>query len=238
MKMRHSAVVGALGVLALGVQGARANSFAGTTSAVFGTPVPSVGNAYNGVGTGTITLGTGVGDSAPNSLTLSSENFNTPESTDFAVSGLTYFNGQTTNTTNDITLPVDLTFDFSNPAGVIEAFSFSFNLQVTPNSASPLSNPLNDDILTVPTSYAPQSFSAGGTDYFLKLVGFSSNGGNTIQSTFDLPEEDTAKSTLYGQITPIPPASATPLPKSAFGGLISLGLLACAKLRRRRAFSA
>jgi hypothetical protein len=234
MRIRQLLIVSSLGICALRGVDALADSFTGTTSAIFEPPIPTAGNVYSGAGTNSISLGNGTDGSKPNSLTLAPEAFDTLESTSFAVAGLTYFNGQTSGNTSTIELPVELTFNFSSPSDFMETFSFSFNLEITPNSYEPLSNPLNDDILTVPTAYAPQSFSSDGTNYYLKLDGFSNDFGNTIVSTFNLPESSTATSTLYAQITAIPPvAAAAPLPRSAFGGLITLGLLAGSGLVRR-----
>ena len=106
----------------------------------------------------------------------------------FGVSQLVYHNGETTLGTSDTVFPVHLDVVFTAPTGFTQTFSFTFDLTVTPNNASPISNPANDDILSVPVAFAPETFVVGSNVYTLELLGFQDSHG-VITSTFDLPEE-------------------------------------------------
>jgi hypothetical protein len=180
------------------------------------------------VGTNDIKSGQPLVGSYPNELKMDPLAFSSISANQaFAVSSLTYTNGDTAVGTTPTGFPVTITLNFTDPAGLSQPFSFTYNLDVTPNNASPLSNPLNDDILTVPVAFAPETFvdSDNGQTYTLQLLGFSSDGGATITSQFTLPEEMMTQSTLYAQITAPPAPSGVPLPSSASLGFVLLGIL-------------
>jgi hypothetical protein len=211
---------------------ARAGMFAGDTLSTFGAYTPGTNTNINNSSTfgpsGASTFTSGTGDPDRNSLTMTGTNFNADASTAFAVAGLSYHNGQTESGTAATDVAVTIALQFTAPSGFpTQTFDFSFNFDLTPNNYSPPSNPLNDDILTPENVYASNTFTYDGQTYTLHLLGFSSDGGNTITSQFMLPEDQTVTSDLYGEITTDLGPAAAPEPATlvmgAMGGLILLG---------------
>lgn len=204
----------------------RADTFTGVSHAHFQTPTP-VGSIFtiSSVGAGEsnnkIVSGTSGGGFTPNELQMDSLAFTgVSDNSPFAVSSLRYYNGSTTGAATDF--PIGITLTFTTPA-IDQSFDFSFHLDATPNSATPLSNPANDDFLTVPVAFAANAFTYNGAEYTLKLLGFSVDNGATIVSQFRLPEEKSVSSTLYAVLTAPEAAAEVPLPGVAVGGIVLLG---------------
>ena len=100
------------------------------------------------------------------------------------------------------------------PAGLATVFHFAHN--ETPNVAPCAGGPdgpstsVCDDFVTVTTSALNQHIIVGGTDYFFNLLGFSKNGGATINSVFQSPELQTNSAGVYAIVTLTPIGAPEP----------------------------
>jgi MYXO-CTERM domain-containing protein len=133
----------------------------------------------------------------------------------FRLGDLSYRNGSVWDPFNG-DFPLDISLNFSNPALGNQNFSFLFNILNTPNVTG--NAVLDGDRLRFSNSgISSQSFTLGNTIYNLQLIGFSSDGGNTLVSEFNSPEGTIARASLYGQIQAIgtilpPPSPPSPAP--------------------------
>jgi hypothetical protein len=232
--MVRQSVVGVMGAtcLVLGSQlAAQALTFEGASSGEFGLPVtPGYGAdvflSNNGGTNNQLNWGNPVAGSFSNFVRFNGlSTFSAAADAVFKVGDLTYRNGSTTQGF-DGDFPLSVALDFTNPSGVNQTFSYLFNILNTTNSTG---DPVLDgDRLQFSTAGLSSSvFNVGGVDYTLQLLGFSTDGGNTIISEFNSPEGFTANASLYGKIT------AAPIPTPALlPGLIGMGLAA---LRKRKA---
>jgi hypothetical protein len=106
-----------------------------------------------------------------------------------------------TGATLDITL--NMTFGATN---VIKTFTYNFEHVETPNStpcqfpSAPNLVPC-DDRVSILNNIPATTFTIGGTEYTLNLLGFSLDNGNTVSNIFYTEEglDNTAK--LYGKVT-------------------------------------
>ena len=148
-----------------------------------------------GAGTNRIRLGARHMMSYANILEMTGQHFSVEENTAFAVSELFYHNGSTYVSRYNI--PFELTLDYTEPDLDPVAFNFDFSLNVTPYNDDPNISADNLTILDVVTS---TPFQFNGIDYSLDLIGFSTDGGNTINNSFTLWEEYDTQSLLYAEI--------------------------------------
>jgi len=215
--------------------------FQGGSLATFGSYTAGTNtNITNGTfinPTSTFRSGTAVSGSQPNSLKMDGLGFNVDPGTMFAVSTLQYHNGQTLSGTAATDVGVDLNLKFTAPPGTPnQSFAFSFHFDLTPNNASPPSNPANDDILTPQNVFSANTFTVDGQTYTLHLLGFSNDGGTTLTPSFLLPEDATVNSTLYAELTTQLGPQAVPEPTTlVLGATGALLLLGVRRLRRKPA---
>ena len=102
---------------------------------------------------------------------------------------------------------------------------------ITPNSYDPLSNPKNDDYLTIKNVEASNTFVVGGNTYTLYLLGFGSSASNIVDS-FRLPENCDTTSTLWAKLDqPGGAGQSAPLPAAWMLGSLLIGGLGL--IRRR-----
>ena len=164
-------------------------------------------------------------NSMQNSLTFSGTQFETNLDQTFSVGTLSYLNGQTFEGTNVTSVPLEVSFDFIEPAGqqVQAAYQFGFNL--TPNDEAANSA----DRLTVMKQPDAQTFTIADQSYQLDLLGFSRDNAVSFADSFLVPEDSVAQSTLFARIRLA--ASSTPNPESPVAvpepsmmmGLLALG---------------
>ena len=204
--------------------GSAFGAFTGSSSGIFGTPTPSSGVTYNGVGSNVFTTGRPHPQSSSNSLTFNGLSFSTEAYSPFAVGHLIYFNGVTAVGTSVDTVPIDVMLAFSEPAGLLKTFNFTFDFNFTPNTGG---TEANADTLIPVNVYSTTNFIVGSDLYTLKLLGFSNDGGSTIVPSFKLYENATTESDLYAEIT-----APIPAPGAILLGSIGVGLVGW--LRRRR----
>ena len=167
---------------------------------------PVGGTSVTGEGTSSITWGDGV---APDSGYL----FVAGGDILGAAVGVPLLLGEFTHFNEVIPVPnltgVDLHFGFDTngaPASVSAIFPFAHN--ETPNNTG--GSPGDDDIVTITTPIVNVPIMVGTDLYFFNLLGFSTDGGVTIDSVFSSPEGANNSAQLYGQLTlePVPePAS-------------------------------
>lgn len=202
--------------------------FVGSTSAEFLTPSPTGGGiVFGGVGTNVFTTGSPLPGASTNIYQVDGLLFDTEANTQFAVANLTYTNGITITGSTVSSVPLDLTLTFTQPSGLEETFEFTFDFNFTPNTTG---DPVLDaDELNIANVFSTTNFNIDGTIFTLRLLGFSSDGGNTIGSTFILPEDATTQSSLFATITESVPV---PEPSSILGTLVVGGAMTFMKRKR------
>ena len=224
MRISHYIAAVILSGSVLGV--AQGVTFSGSATGSFGTPDPAENNT--GVGTNEVRFG----DVAnPNVLRLDGQSFSAEDDAPFAVSGLTYTNGL--SNFGSVSIPANVTMDFSSPTGLSRTFNFTFQLTATDNLTG---DPVVDaDTLVVSNAISSTTFTVDGQELTLKLLGFSTDSGQTLTTSFTLPENQTVQSQLIGQITaPEPGGPGAPIPEPATVALwvLGVGLLTAKKWRR------
>jgi len=153
--------------------------------------------------------------------------WNTSAGQAFKVGDLAYRNGSTYGTDFDgATLSIDL--DIAAPTSVSATFDFDISVDNRPNNTG---NAVTDgDIARIVSNTSDGYFTYGNTDYTLRLLGFSFDGGQSFIEDFNVPEGATRNVGIYGQIVERP--SNVPVPASL--PLLAAGMTALAIARRRR----
>jgi hypothetical protein len=98
---------------------------------------------------------------------------------------------------------IDYEFQFTTngiPANLTDTFLFNHN--ETPNDTG--TSPADDDIVTISSVSLNQLITVGTDTYFFNLLGFSLDGGVTIDNVFSSPEGGNNNATLFGIITDEP----------------------------------
>lgn len=229
-------------VVILGLMGSSAAGaeliFQGSTTATFGVPPVKPGEWYTINGNVFTTGLAQFGDGNVNRYQIDGNAFSTTPGTPFAVANLSYHNGQTILNSNVTSAPVLFELDFTMPAEIgKQLFDFNFLFTFTSNNPNvPISDPINDDILTTQNVQATSTFTYDNSIYTLRLLGFGPSPSD-LMSSFRLPEDQDTQSTLWAVIgAPIiiePPV--VPLPAAAWAGLSMMGALGAWRLRQRRA---
>lgn len=146
--------------------------------------------------------------------------------TKFALGTFTHQNYPITGTTLSH-IDLDMTLDITGFGYLATTFGFSHD--ETSNIYFPQENPGNNDLVTLTNPILNAHFIYGGYDYYFNLLGFSTDGGNTIKTFYSTVEGCRNTATLYGQITETP--IATPEPLTLL--LLGIGLFGIGGIRRK-----
>lgn len=183
------------------------NPFEGSTFGTFGLPDPSIQrgseilSSEDGGTNNRLTWGRPTFGSFSSFTQFDGENFEPFSSSTINLGNLTYRNGTISRSSSfNGDFPFELTLTLTDPVDNVETFDFTFNILNTPNNTS--SDILNSDPLRFSTgSSTRQFFEVDGVDYTLNILGFSSDGGQTIVNEFIGAEESITNASLFGRIT-------------------------------------
>ncbi|KYC34999.1 hypothetical protein WA1_09680 [Scytonema hofmannii PCC 7110] len=199
-------------------------TFSGDSIGTWGEPSNYPGSAntdpyYTGVGTSTFKWGDAhpeqpIYGTSANEIAFKGISFTTEESSVFKIGYLKYFNGTVPQGTNVDTVPLSLDLSFSEPFNFSEDFKYDLELENTTNVGIP---ELDADSVIVKNTFSDRSFSFGGDDYLLKLIGFSQDNGKTTVTKFRVRENQEITAGIYAQITRITPPKKIPEPASLAG---------------------
>lgn len=224
MKKLATMAITAVAASAMSASAFTISDITGTWTSVSG------GTSVNGVGTNEVRWGTpgpsGIGlqsglrfdGAAPPDVVV-------PEGVPFSLGDLSHFNEPLNAGTsaNGADLAVDVTF--SDPAGVMTPFTFTFSINETPNAPGP---PASDDIIGFPDSFPDETFQSGGVTYTLELLGFGPTPDNILPE-FSSPEGGTNSTMLWARIVRTPDGGSTLILLGLACGLLRFG----SKLRRK-----
>jgi hypothetical protein len=153
------------------------------------------------------------------------------ENVPFSIGNFSYRNGSTYNSTGINGVNLTVSMGLTAPTSLSNNYDFGFSIINTPNNTG---DPVLDgDIVNVTSGYSSTVFSYLGTTYTLQLLGFSSDGGNTIRTDFSSPEGATAYAQLFARFTSDIPHS---VPEPVTTGLmaLSMGVLGLVGIRKRQ----
>ena len=120
-------------------------------------------------------------------------------------------------------LAIHLTF--SDPAGVLKNFAFTFQINETFNLTG--HSPADDDFIYFPSTFAEEVFEFRGISGTLELLGFGTTAGNLVPQ-FQSAEGTDNAARLWGRITaPV----QVPAPGAVLLGALGLAI-AGSRLRR------
>jgi hypothetical protein len=121
----------------------------------------------------------------------------------FSIGELTYFNGSVEVKTVPDYVPLKIDLDFGTGPGKSPVFEYDLNLNTT-NDNGVLNLDAMSDFVFFPDSFSPKEFKYDGKDYTLELMGFSKDGGETIESQFRVREQELDSAELFAKITEAP----------------------------------
>jgi hypothetical protein len=156
-----------------------------------------------------------------NILSIATQSFSAAVGESFAVSQLLYINGDTTLLSSPADFPLTISVALTQPAVQTLTFNFDLHLTITPNKIDPQTSA---DILTLPTSFPPISFSSGSQAYLFNLSGFGRDADHILSSATVL-ESQFKILPLWATVQPTT-VTTTPMPGTLAGSIVLLTLLA------------
>ncbi len=149
--------------------------------------------------------------------------------TPFVLGVFTHHNQPIPNGSSITAIDYSFAFDTNGaPSSLSDVFNFAHN--ETPNNCG--CSPNDDDIVTVSSVNLNSVITVGTDTYFFNLLGFSNNGGVTINSVFSSPEGQNNSASLFGVLTD-QPITNTPVPEPASMFLMATGIGYLARRRRK-----
>ncbi|MFG6094977.1 THxN family PEP-CTERM protein [Leptothoe sp. ISB3NOV94-8A] len=233
VRKRNAVVVAGAVVLGLGVVGsAQAIAVSLQTSGTFEDTVDVDGNAVAGEGTNEITWGIPL-DQQVSGYKFEGINLNEQDITEsFLLGNFTHYNYPIFPPSLEKT-DLNLALQIG-----VETFKSIFEIDhfETPNSATSCTAggvALCPDLVTFTSLLNTESsFQLDEKTYNLQILGFSTDGGNTITETFLTLENQTNTASLYGQFQVVEPVEVSE-PRSMLG-ILAFGAIAYGATLRRR----
>ena len=157
---------------------------------------------FNGVGTDTFNWAESVDPTLPtNGLSISSLPFDVSFNKPFEVGMLSYFNGSIWMDTAVESVPLQIQLDLDSPTDQTKNFKFDLKLE-TVADCSP--DPEDwKDFVYFPDVLPNETFDYGGKKYTLEVLGFSKDGGKTLENRFRVQEQESDTAGLYAKITEV-----------------------------------
>ena len=136
-----------------------------------------------------------------NSLSISSLPFDVSFNKPFEVGMLSYFNGSIWMDTAVESVPLQIQLDLDSPTDQTKNFKFDLKLE-TVADCSP--DPEDwKDFVYFPDVLPNETFDYGGKKYTLEVLGFSKDGGKTLENRFRVQEQEADSAGLYAKITEV-----------------------------------
>ena len=136
-----------------------------------------------------------------NSLSISSLPFDVSFNKPFEVGMLSYFNGSIWMDTAVESVPLQIQLDLDSPTDQTKNFKFDLKLE-TVADCSP--DPEDwKDFVYFPDVLPNETFDYGGKTYTLEVLGFSKDGGKTLENRFRVQEQEADSAGLYAKITEV-----------------------------------
>jgi len=149
----------------------------------------------------------------------------------FLIGNFSYRNGGTHNSYGIDGVDLIITLAISDPLQNSDSYAFNFSIVNTQNI---FGDPVADgDIVIAENLFSDTTFDYDGIAYTLELLGFSSDGGDTLRSDFSSPEGALADAGVYARITSDIPSGGEPVPEPATFVLLACGLLSLIGFRKR-----
>ena len=157
---------------------------------------------FKGVGTDTFNWAESVDPTLPtNGLSISSLPFDVSFNKPFEVGMLSYFNGSIWMDTAVESVPLQIQLDLDSPTDQTKNFKFDLKLE-TVADCSP--DPEDwKDFVYFPDVLPNETFDYGGKKYTLEVLGFSKDGGKTLENRFRVQEQEADSAGLYAKITEV-----------------------------------
>lgn len=181
------------------------NSSSGVWINATGTPVTQFNNSLNGINTSFVQWGisTGTGQSGyqfAGNAPVSSIPLDTP----FALGTFTHYNYDILangGTLTSVQLSVSLNLGLNSISIPLNTL-YDFNHNETPNIATPINNPINNDIVTLVNNSSRVSvFDINGVSYTLTLLGFADSVNSPLFQAFSTVEQQNNSALLIGEFS-------------------------------------
>ncbi len=160
----------------------------------------------------------------------------------FLIGDFTYRNGSTHHSGGVLGIDLSITLQLLDPLYLTDSYTFNFSIENTqniytyadyPELTQEERNALNGDIVHAESAFSDTVFTYDDIDFTLELLGFSTDGGETIRTDFSSPERNSAIAGVYARITSdIPSTEPVPEPSTIF--LMGFGVICLSVIIRKK----